>query len=123
MTPTDKLIADGLWRDISEAPRDGAIYLGAIIQPDGRFGQAFEATFDDDMGRHSCVIVTEFKPHLPTHFRPIPDDRLANALRVAVEALRELQVEYKKINHVDAVGASIKADEALARINRIAEGE
>lgn len=116
-SPTDKLIADNLWRDISEAPKDGTIYLGAIIQPDGSFGHPFEAVFDDDNGRHSCVFQTEPTWHIPTHFRPLPDDRCANALNIAVEALRHYaQGDYR-------VGDSDVARETLAEIERIAKGE
>lgn len=83
-SPTDKLIQDGLWQDISEAPRDGTVYLGVIIHPTGICGQPFEAHFDDDIRKHVCVFQTEPVRHVPSHFRPFPDDRLANALKVAV---------------------------------------
>lgn len=123
-THTEKLIQDGLWRDISEAPMDGTIYLGEIIQPDGSFGQPFEAHFDEDIGKHVCVFQTEPVHHMPTHFRPFPDDRCANAFKVAVEALRIISKWHEYPVQAGAEIAAMNmqrcALEALTEIERIA---
>lgn len=147
MKPTDKLIADNLWRDISLLPRDESkdVYvfiLGEDVDVDsyktGWFDEASdkwllngqeEYLHDDLIGLNDGVFmkITE---------------RPASALRVAVEALRKAattapchsQGWNEKLQRYELVPTSLEEQshaqvlhmhkiivEALAEINRIAE--
>lgn len=113
MNKIEKLIQDGLWRDISEAPRDVN-----VIVTDGRCSADAYWWVNDwepcnvSSGDPELDCSITFKP---THFRPLPDDRLANALKVAVGALKDISMANVEV--VDEI-----VDAALAEIERIAEG-
>lgn len=126
MTPTDKLIADNLWRDISEAPGDGRRFLCLWLTHDPRAkdGLTLSVTrwVDDEYGvgwMPDIACVLPINQDAAKLFRPIPDDRLANALRVAVEALNSItNAEY---DYETGYHSNETAEYALAKIERIAE--
>lgn len=130
---TDKLIADSLWRDISEAPKNGKKFLCLWLTHDPRAKDGLTLSItrwiDDERGcgwiPDTSVNVLPRNQDAAKLFRPLPDDRLANALKVAVEAL-----DYIQFGTCDCTApmelcicAERKAEETLAKINRIAEGE
>lgn len=114
---TDKLIADNLWRDISEAPEGTEIIMDT--------GLGLAKGYVEDF--HQTMRMP--KDLWATHFRPLPDDRCANALKMAVEALNKIQSgrETVRLATLEYQGqktyAAKIADEALAEINQIAGGE
>ena len=95
-----KLINDGRWQPIKGAPRDENGYLALCnFTPDhaGRIGLPFFGRWSTKVSRFvagggACAI--------PTHFRPLPDDRLANALEVAVAAGELSELTLQKIQDI-----------------------
>jgi hypothetical protein len=57
------------WRPISEFPEDLYVeeYIGIIEYAPGKFGQPF-ACYEHDTDGHRSILVTELRPHRPTHF-------------------------------------------------------
>lgn len=88
MTEVEKLIAENRWQPIEGAPRDGEdvvllipgsttpITIGHCL--DGDWFPQDETTLDGNM----------FIPE-PTHFRAIPDDRLAEVCRVLLDTIND----------------------------------
>lgn len=95
---TDKLIADNLWRDISEAPRDGQtvqvrLVSGMIVYASyeadycldsdgalcGQWVCSDELYYPNTWTDGACWQVNENGEisDQPTHFRTLPDDRCA----------------------------------------------
>ena len=59
-----------VWQDISTAPEKGS-YLGVIRSESGRCGEPFICEWDEELG-HVCQFQTEYLPHVPTHWMPLP---------------------------------------------------
>lgn len=105
----DDLIAANEWRDISEAPREPSVWV--LFQAHGYQ----EIGFWNGKYMHTRHSGERFWPEPIEGFRPLPDDRCAKALRVAVEALDAFQ-------RGDVAIQRIVAD-ALQQIEQIAKGE
>ncbi len=104
-THTEKLIQDGLWRDISEAPECEIEMLTPL-------GVARGHAYDF----HETMRMP--KELWATHFRMCDDEgRLANALKVAVNAVYVAMSDDVPLDRVAFYR------EALAEIERIAKGE
>lgn len=85
----NKLIDDNLWRDISEAPKDDSL----VLVNSGYAHDAWQhVTAHLRNGR--WMIACSHSIAKPTHFRPLPDDRCAKALRVATQNLEYIREEY-----------------------------
>lgn len=127
---TDKLIADNLWRGMEEYPKE--MQPVACRIESGTVGIAYCYHLDYEwpqwnfmaMGMN-CVGALDNK----SKWLPLPDDRCANALKIAVEALRALDVlatntmdspTQKALTRCPADMSDI-AHEALAAIERIAD--
>lgn len=117
---TDKLIADNLWRDISEAPRDGA-RIFAYQESSGGHGVVAWVPCPGD----GVWLIDAYGAGwmYPTHFRALPDDRCANALKVAVEANTEARRLIGFMTNEKIAEAARILDAAYEEINRIAGGE
>lgn len=111
-----KLIEDGKWRDISESPRNESWFLAKETPDEHYYAACFYGFADEDnmepTWQAKCGQPVVTCPE-PTHFRALPDDRLAIALQVAVEALEKYS----------GLAPHTIASEALATIQQIAEGE
>jgi hypothetical protein len=117
-----KLIENGGWRDISEAPTDkrmliktpdDEIFAATWVQNfiDGDVAWAI-AALDCEDGSQDRVIVRN-----PTHFMPLDTaERMAEVIEVLIEGLKGLRNNGDKITEV-------WAQEALAKANEIAEGK
>lgn len=83
---THTLINNNLWRDISEAPRGtGEQFIvcdesGLIVMAEAVAGYPYDDPFE-------IFDVTSCRFGTATNFRPLPDDRCATALAIAVKAL------------------------------------
>lgn len=58
------------WKTIESAPKTGKI-LGIIEYAPGRFGEPFICVYDSEDG-WECEFRTECRPHVPTHWTPLP---------------------------------------------------
>lgn len=141
-TELEKLIEESRWRDIEDAPK-GKRVLIAGINSNGKtrtlnaeyiekhsllcdsddidYGDEFNGELYSPEGWYEyidsysdwCYYPLEIKP---THFRPLPDDRLADACRVLLDAMRDIDVHGN--------GAfDEKAEIALQSAEQIAKGE
>jgi hypothetical protein len=117
----EKLIADGLWRDISLLPRDESKDVYVFILGEDIDVDSYKTGWFDVKSDRWLLNGQEEYPH--DDLRGLNDgvfmkvtQRPANALKVAVEALKGISMA--NIEVVDEI-----ADEAIAEINRIAEGE
>jgi len=120
MTPTEKMIQDGLWRPIEEAPKDADIdaIAPARILAKSQTGRCITVKSLSKMHSYRFVDGNDnyYTESFFTHFRPLHDDRLANALKVAVEVLDFM------IGNVNTPEmAELWAIQALAEIDRIAK--
>lgn len=118
---TQQMIQDGLWRDIAEAPKDGTTVIVRYppkLRTDVEYIERL-SWFDGWLWRD--LRATSLTP---THFRPLPDDRLANAMKVAVEALEFVYSNASQSGAEHGKGAMCgRVKKALAEIERIAGGE
>lgn len=123
MTSTEKMIEDGLWRPIEEAPKDEAvpflilrpyekIYCDVVIQVSFYQGRMYPDA------RGACIDWEDGIENA-THFRPLPDDRIANALERAVIALQEIN----QSGEAHEAGYQQIAKDTLADIDKIARGD
>lgn len=106
-----KLIEDNRWRDISEAPDKTT----RMIATDRRVIEVIEYGNDPKWCSHGC--------YEPTHFRPLPDDRCAMALKVAIEALRAVGCGSNASAKTARETDKIVTQKALQEITKIAEGK
>lgn len=128
MTNLEKLIADNKWRPIEEAPRDGTeiellvpLKWGkqALSKKEPRVGtgdyHAGAYWWDSDHYYWTNRIAQ--LTTLPTHFRPLPDDRLAKCAEVMMGVI------WKVIDNVPLTlqEAQEYLDEALTECEKIAE--
>lgn len=122
MTPTDKLITDNLWRDISELPRDESMDVYVFILGEDLDVDSYKTGWY--CKRTDVWLLNGNEEYLYDDLIGLTDgvfmkinDRCANALKVAVGALEHYaQGDYR-------VGDSDVAREALAEINRIANNK
>lgn len=116
-TALKKLIADNKWRPIEERPKDGNWFLANYAHGEMRAHNeppnCVMGEWREIDGRwRGCGGLRGF----PTHFRPLPDDRLAKACEVLLGAL-QIMAEDKRF-----LGIPIRAMNALARAEEIAKG-
>lgn len=115
-----KLIAENRWNpNMDEAPKDGEdvvllipgsttpITIGHCL--DGDWFPQDETTLDGNM----------FIPE-PTHFRAMPDDRLAEVCRVLLDFIAGNAAHYEPSDMVPGVSIIQSSRGALARANEIA---
>ena len=102
-TPLTKLIEENKWMPIAEAPEE----ITRILATDGREVQVID--WGKDWCSHGC--------YTPTHFRPLPDDRLAKCFEILLNAA----LSAKEQNHIYEAAADIET--ALQEITAIAEGK
>jgi hypothetical protein len=125
MTPEiQRLIEDGRWQPIENAPKDADILL---------LGEQCHAVAYWWVNEWSPCSVLSSDSELdcglsfePTHFRPLPDNRLADALEVAVRALQNQQEWLEDLILAKLEPACTKDNlreikKALAEIKTIAE--
>lgn len=120
--PLIQLIEDGKWRDIESAPRDGRYIVFKWIAKDNprtncdilSMGCIEPDDYWDCEGWTASKLLDDHNIK-PTHFRPLPDDRLANVCEVLLEGLEELS---------DSLYGRTKgiADKTLQRAREITEG-
>ena len=125
MEATKRLIQDGRWRPIDECA-DGAEVL--TIMKHGVISGTYTKS-DGECGGYYWSDLSWY----PSKFRPLPDNRLADALEVAVEACRKCKdtANYISANFMDIDGLPIGhigsiediAEESLAKIEQIAKGD
>lgn len=110
-TATDKLIQDGLWRDISEADVLSGLHI-LITDYDGYIKEAWASTHTQQIHDGASKWMTPDSSYSdPSVYMPLDTPRrLANALKVAVDSLRE-QIE---IWAGSEVGNPVYAQEAYA---------
>jgi hypothetical protein len=117
-----KLIADNQWRDIAEATEEDCVFL--YKSENGKLGrgkveyQVLVPSDYYDVEPTRCVLAIdeEYRPSAEaTHFRPLPDDRLAKVCEALVETL----VEIENIKSPTSLLASI----GLEEVEKIAKGE
>ena len=117
MTNLEKLIAENQWRPIEEAPRDGSDILlreGCLdIWNDFWHSYNLGDGKTDGHFEHAEAMNSE-----PTHFRPLPDDRLAKCADVMMGVI------WKVIDNVPLTlqEAQEYLDEALTECEKIARG-
>ena len=114
-TPLTKLIEENKERPIEEAPRDGTMVL--LYDGDTR-------AWNKPIGGHWCKKVNGWASEWnctplseQTHFRPLPDDRLARCFEILLNAA----LSAKEQNHIYEAAADIEI--ALQEITAIAEGK
>jgi hypothetical protein len=118
-----KLIDDGRWQPIEGAPKDENGYI--ILQdltPDhaGRVSLPFFGRWSTKVSR---FVAGGSAKGIPTHFRPLPDDRLSNALEVAVAALNYEEVDLEDPpEYKDLLRFYVQSHETYQKIKTIAEG-
>lgn len=90
MTSLEKLIADNKWQDIKDAPKDGTRILAMttnnkfyVCRWEGWWFWADWVIY----GEGSDDRVVAGKECKPTHFRPLPDDRLAKVCEVLMKVV------------------------------------
>lgn len=122
-TPLTKLIEENKERPIAEAPRDGRDLL--FYSPDYGGKHFIDwLTFDGELGVRDAI---------PTHFRPLPDDRLARVTEALVHSyhyamqILEKGKEDRIAKHGEApaelLWALSELNLALERVTAIAEGK
>lgn len=102
-TPLTKLIAENKERPIAGAVR-GQVYILKGVDAYGTAGYTVSKM------RHDCNGYY-------THFRPLPDDRLARCFEILLNAA----ISAKEQNHIYEAAADIEV--ALQQITAIAEGK
>lgn len=109
MTPTtealEKLIADNRWRDIEEAP---ALTIVQVLTKEGDNAYCSKSEAGLWLSRGGREA---------THFRPLPDNRIADVCRVLVGQM----VHFSRV--LDDPNHKQEAIEALEKANAIATGE
>lgn len=85
MEALEKLIKDNTWQDIKDAPRDGTMIL--LRSPKNQYfkedkGWYVGESFWDD--NEWCFYGYGSNP---THFRPLPDNRLAEVCQVLIDGI------------------------------------
>lgn len=129
--PIRELIESGRWKPIEEAPRDETIIIrngdgfhcAVWVQNFFNGDEAWAiAELPDGRGGFDRVIVRN-----PNAWLPLPDNRLSDALEVAVEALRKIENVSCESRHSMGLQSIVDIDAlartALAKINLIAERE
>lgn len=125
--PIRELIESGRWKPIEEAPRDETIIIrngdgfhcAVWVQNFFNGDEAWAiAELPDGRGGFDRVIVRN-----PNAWLPLPDNRLSDALEVAVETLEKVcKHEIFTAGRIGKNGAiHCMAEEALAKIKSIAE--
>lgn len=112
----EKLIAANRWQPIEEAPKDGEdvvlLIPGSVIPItighclDGDWFPQDETTLDGNM------LIPE-----PTHFRALPDDRLADVCQELLSIIIEVE---KMLPHGEGTPAKLHIYNRLQRANEIA---
>jgi len=122
-TPLTKLIADNTWKPIAEAQKDGTDIMLIIpsITPPFDFGY-FSAERNLFEGRSFKSDYDALK-YLPTHFRPLPDDRLARVTEVLLDALNRIGQPIPSDATAEEITCRLIAQEALELATAIAEGK
>jgi hypothetical protein len=112
-----KMIDGGRWKPIADAPH-GDVCL--LVKHNDQFIDHGVSKAERSRRGWTCTDVRHYEVDIDnvTHFRSLPDDRLANALEVAVGAL-EIINEHATY-HDGAIGRI--ASEAIKEIEAIAEG-
>lgn len=148
--PIRELIESGRWKPIEEAPKDSNEVLLHLDDDECVIGAFVEATLDypDEMGHDAgwisncglCYPGRSFgnpdyfreQEYPPKYFRPLPDNRLSDALEVAVEALRTDMLEWMANDDADYSAEQLREmarkelssrKKALTEIKSIAERE
>jgi hypothetical protein len=91
---TDKLrelINQNKWRDISEAPRDGSEILCFVQHHENSFS-IHSRHWDSPYWR--SMTCTNSSEHY-THYRPLPDDKLAEVCKELLGFVSQLSQNYK----------------------------
>ena len=58
------------WQPIIEATDEEVI--GCIKYQKGKYGEPFACVYNEESDQYESIRITELKPHLPTHFTPLP---------------------------------------------------
>ncbi len=58
------------WQPIIEATDEEVI--GCIKYQKGKYGEPFSCVYNEESDQYESIRITELKPHLPTHFTPLP---------------------------------------------------
>lgn len=126
MTPEiQKLIDDNKWQPIEDAPNKTFVLLrgssGYTTTPYRYLNAQKDIEYRPrqpwiDYANDSVLD----RGNLPTHFRPLPDDRLAEALEVALGFMEHLQ-DNGTYDYVESSHLWDDLNEALQKIQQIAE--
>lgn len=123
-----KLIAAGRWLSIAEAPRECTGLF--LIERDPEYVHVAYVTGGEWFLPFASARSEEGTPYLsedemPTHFRPVPDDCLADVAEHYDAALRAVLSMAESMTETSGVWAALHEfiEEALSRANEIAEGE
>lgn len=114
----ERLIRDNIWQPIEDAPNDGSEIVIKGITTNGAAYIASSFWRDEDWAVNE---ETDDNYINVSHFRPLPDDRLAAVCRELVAALSQIIMQIGVCETVR--GCSDRAFIALDRANSIAEGQ
>lgn len=132
----EKLIVENRWNpNMDEAPKDGTpivvrtqdgLYFVAEWDFNGGWRYAeWEEERDSLVLAASTTITRSLVVHKPTHFRPLPDNRLVEVCQIlasAISTLYNTATEARNVGdvhlHIDGVISALR--EALSRANEIA---
>ena len=110
MSNIEKLLAEYIWKPIKEAPKEhgvGLLGFDACLK---------EYVMEYSVMRNGFVFSWEQELCGATHFRALPDDRLAEVCEVLLEGIMKAKEVYTNVE-------CRLLDEALQRANEIAGGE
>lgn len=143
-TPLTKLIAENKMRPIEartnydDQPARQIIRLSGASTHSGAswarevIGEACISTktkegySEEDLKRLCLIGDIDRKSVSITHFRPLPDDRLARVTEVLLEALNEISETTSYDAYADRTGLTLEAQtamEAITKAEAIAEGK
>jgi hypothetical protein len=113
-TPLTKLIADNKWNPIEENPKEAEKTHYLLLSDDDCIDKGF---WDGERWNTETLFI------YPTHFRPLPDDRLALVTEVLLEALNNLVSKSDDYTPVPLAILIENGRRAIQQATTIAEGK
>ncbi len=113
-TPLTKLIAENKERPIAEAPRDGTEVIAR-----NQYNDVTAAYYSAATNEWHYSMAGDWQFCGVTHFRPLPDDRLADICAVFLDALQHIEANARDTTQYEVAIAA----NAIRNATAIAEGK